>query len=551
MTLVLQGIALNDEPMSQPLIGRFDERGGTLGRSESATFTLPDPQRLISRLQAQILFQDEGYWIESVSAANSTLHNGRPLSAGMRILLRDGDELRIGGYTLVVAFENDEVSASILRGRTLIIQPPRPLIAPTAAPAAAQNPWSPAESLRSSQAHAASSVMPDSAPTPAIPVGAPADVQPSGKPAGAQKPVDHEPSWSERTVIRPLTDPNTVPAAAQKPSSPAESLRSSQASAASSVMPNDATKPAVPMCAPADGQPHTEPAGAQKRVSDESRWSEPTLMMQRPGPLTVPRVGPAAEQKLLSPAEALLSSQPPATSSVTPHNAATPAVHGGANWQPSAKPGGAQKVLSDDPLWRAFLEGVGIELPNGLSPEFMRLVGTLLRIAIEGTHRLVTMRATAKEEIRADMTRIQPQGNNPLKFAPDGTAALQFLLQSPVRGFLAGPSALQETMIDLQSHQVAMTAGMLSAVEAVLDGFDPSKVEALLTTWSVLDSFRPTHRRARLWELYVEHYRSLREDAQEVFKRVCAEAFRKAYEEAQGRSTDAAHAGSMPPEPKP
>jgi FHA domain-containing protein len=236
---------------------------------------------------------------------------------------------------------------------------------------------------------------------------------------------------------------------------------------------------------------------------------------------------------------------------VAPHNAATPAVHGGANWQPSAKPGGAQKVLSDDPLWRAFLEGVGIELPNGLSPEFMRLVGTLLRIAIEGTHRLVTMRATAKEEIRADMTRIQPQGNNPLKFAPDGTAALQFLLQPPVRGFMAGPTALQETMIDLQSHQVAMTAGMLSAVEAVLDGFDPPKIEALLTTRSVLDSFLPTNRRARLWELYVEHYHSLREDAQEVFKRLGAEAFRKAYEDAQGRSTDAAHTGSMPPEPKP
>ena len=38
MNLVLQGTALNDEPMSQPLIGRFDERGGTLGRSDSATF---------------------------------------------------------------------------------------------------------------------------------------------------------------------------------------------------------------------------------------------------------------------------------------------------------------------------------------------------------------------------------------------------------------------------------------------------------------------------------------------------------------------------------
>jgi predicted component of type VI protein secretion system len=136
MTLVLQGTKLNDEPLSQPLIGRFDERGGTIGRSDNATFTLPDPERLISRVQAQILFRDEGYWVEHISSASSTLHNGRPLSAGMRILLSEGDELRIGGYTLAAAFESNEASATVLRGRTVIMQPAGPPTKPRAAPAA-------------------------------------------------------------------------------------------------------------------------------------------------------------------------------------------------------------------------------------------------------------------------------------------------------------------------------------------------------------------------------------------------------------------------------
>lgn len=121
MTLVLLGIALNDEPMSQPLVGRFDERGGTLGRSETATFTLPDPERIISRSQAEIVHRDAVYWIENVSGARPMLHNGRALSAGMRVLLREGDELRVGGYTLVVAFEDDPASATVLRGRTLVM----------------------------------------------------------------------------------------------------------------------------------------------------------------------------------------------------------------------------------------------------------------------------------------------------------------------------------------------------------------------------------------------------------------------------------------------
>lgn len=136
MTLVLQGRTLNDEPLSQPLTGRFDERGGTVGRSDNATFTLPDPERLISRVQAQILFGDEGYWIEQVSTANSTLHNGRALSAGMRVLLSEGDELRMGGYTLIAAFESDEASATVLRGRTVIVPPAGPPTRPRAAPAA-------------------------------------------------------------------------------------------------------------------------------------------------------------------------------------------------------------------------------------------------------------------------------------------------------------------------------------------------------------------------------------------------------------------------------
>jgi len=43
MSLVLRVLSLNEEPLSRPLIGRFDERGGQIGRSDNATFTLPIP----------------------------------------------------------------------------------------------------------------------------------------------------------------------------------------------------------------------------------------------------------------------------------------------------------------------------------------------------------------------------------------------------------------------------------------------------------------------------------------------------------------------------
>jgi predicted component of type VI protein secretion system len=379
MTLVLRGMSLNEEPLTRPLVGRFDERGGTMGRSDNATFTLPDPERMISRTQAQVLHRDEGYWIENVSTASPILHNGRPLSAGMRVMLRDGDELRIGGYTLQAAFEDDETSATILRGRSL-----------------------------------------------------------------------------------PQAD---------------------SAQAAAQLRP----PPAEPTPAPAARAPQ-----------------------------------PAA-----------------ATPSATPLPAARPA------------PLAPQADMSAERLWRAFIEGAEIDasLSGAPSTELLGAIGAMMRIAVAGIHRLITMRAMAKDEMQAQMTVIQVRDNNPLKFAPDGLVALQMLLQPPARGFLPGQAALRDALVDLQSHQVGVMAGTRAALEGVLDRFDPAKLETLLKRPSMLDSLRPAQRRARLWNAYLEHYRSLREEAQQDFERFFGEAFREAYE-AQVRSLEAAHEAASSAAPR-
>ena len=345
MPLVLQGIALDEQPMSQPLIGRFDERGGTLGRSDTVTFTLPDPERMISRVQAQILHRDEGYWIENVSAATPILHNGRPLSAGMRVLLREGDELRVGGYTLRTTFEGDETSATILRGRTVIT-------------------------------HAS--------------------------------------------------------------------------------------------------------AGSATRG--------PTT-----GPMPTPGGAPVSTE------------------------------------------------VSGDDLWRGFLEGAGITTPQPtrVSVDLLGTVGSMLKIAIEGLYRLVAMRALAKDDLQARMTMLQVRDTNPLKFAPDAGTALQLMLKPPARGFLAGPAALRDALLELESHQAAVTAGMRSALAAVLDRFDPLRLEATLEGKSVFESLRPARHKARLWELYLQQFRSLRREAQEDFQHFFGQAFREAYD-ARTRHPDVA-----------
>ena len=353
MTLVLRGMTRDEEPMSQPLIGRFDERGGTLGRSDDATLTLPDPERLISRIQAQILHRDAHYWLENLSAASAVLHNGRPLSAGMRVILSEGDELTVGEYALQAAFENDATSATILRGRT---------------------------------------------------------------------------------VVPPVQD---------TPSPPVKTSKT----------PSNALVPEV-------GEPLAEPP-----------WSSAELT--------------------------------------------------------TAGPEGPES------LWRGFLQGAGIEgssLPGVPTPQLLSSIGEMLKIAVGGLQRLVTMRARAKNEMQALMTMIAPRDNNPLKFSPDAQMALQMLLQPPSRGFLDGPAALRTALAELQSHQVGMTAGMQAVLQAVLDRLDPEKLATLQARRSMFDFLWPARRRARLWDSYLSQYRSLREETKDNFQRFFGEVFREAYE---------------------
>lgn len=424
MTLVLRGVTLNEEPISRPLVGRFDERGGTLGRSDDATLTLPDPERMISRLQAQIVHADSHYWIENVSAASAILHNGRPLGTGMRVVLHHGDELRIGGYTLEAAFEDDESNATILSGRTII---PRVDTIPAGRRAGPPQP---------------------SAPTP--------PAAPSAMPAATP----------------PAMPPATPPAARPAPVPPAPAARPESV-------------PPAPAARPASQAPEFPKAGTELHAT----LSEPLQGSQA-----------AAFQ---------------------------------------AQGGGI------DVLWRAFMEGAGIEAPLTPSRELLGKIGEMMRIAVGGIQRLVTMRARAKSEMQADMTMIQSRDNNPLKFSPDPAQALQMLLQPPARGFLAGPAALRDAVTDLQSHQVGMTAGMRSVLQAVLDRLDPAKLEAQPARRSMLDLFSPARRQARLWEQYLRQYHTLREEAHDGFERIFGEVFREAYE-AQVRSLGSGGESSGP-----
>jgi len=184
-------------------------------------------------------------------------------------------------------------------------------------------------------------------------------------------------------------------------------------------------------------------------------------------------------------------------------------------------------------LWAAFCEGARIRLdpPQGLNPELMRVIGSVLRTAVEGSLQLMSVRAATKHELRAEVTVIQSRNNNPLKFSPDAQSALEQLLQPPLRGFLAGPAAMSDAMHDLIGHAIGTMAGTRAALEGVLRRFAPGELESKLSAKSMLDSVLPINRKAKLWELYLQHFEAIRDEAQDDFHTLFGKAFLAAYEQ--------------------
>jgi FHA domain-containing protein len=184
-------------------------------------------------------------------------------------------------------------------------------------------------------------------------------------------------------------------------------------------------------------------------------------------------------------------------------------------------------------VWNALCEGAGVRLepPANTGPAFMRVVGMMLRASVEGTVQLMAMRQATRQELQAQVTVIRPRNNNPLKFAPDGQSALEQLLQPAVRGFLPGPAAVTDAMHDLLGHAIGTMAGTRAALEGVLKRFGPQELEAKLAGHSMLDSVLPMNRKAKLWELYLQHYDAIRDEAQEDFHTLFGRAFLAAYEQ--------------------
>lgn len=489
---------------------QFDELGGSIGRADSNQLVLPDQDRTISRLHAQLVFRNGGYALIDLGA-NAVLHNGQPIGHGREVAIQAGDAIEIGGYKIAVSlaspiarehdpfagFESDMAAASGSYPRTIpppALRPASPAAAPAAkapapytpAPAAGiPDDWDPfAADQPPAFAAGHSSATPFSTPFAApLPVVAPAAL---AMPGG-------EPSLDDLFGLGAPVTPAPAPAASGHDHVPEMNVPWTGVFAVPKPQPAPVGLTALPLDEPLD-------LGLDLALE----VAEPVT--QAPAPADRAAFTPAAT--------------PAATpTALTAAAAARPAP-------PPELPADAQALVG------AFLDGLGVDdlRLRPLTPEAMRELGQVLRAYTHGTMDLLVARGALKKEVRADVTMMAAQANNVLKFSPTVEFALQHLLATRRSGFMGSLDSVEDAFEDLKSHQLGVMAGMHAALQGVLKRFDPAEIEKKVGSQSGLFGLVSSGRKAKLWELFQEMYGQSASQAREEFDDLFGKAFAREYD---------------------
>ncbi|MBT2324390.1 type VI secretion system-associated FHA domain protein TagH [Variovorax paradoxus] len=498
-------VKLRGAPVGRAVSAQFGPAGGTIGRADTNTLVLDDPDRTVSRVHAQVLCRGEQFFVVD-RGSNPMVHNGAALGSGKEAPLADGDRLTIGGFELSV----QQVAAAA-----------DPL------GAFASSPGGPVATDDDPFADLLAGLGPATPPAPAH-RAAPEDASPLPDPfaggAGSGRPTDIDP-------FADLLAP--APSGAAKSSGGAGAL-------------DDFSDMAAPPAGKAAGIDAlfggTRGNGMGGDPLAHSPLADPVMQPNTAGagdPFAAlqgnAQVAPAARSDHLPigqygyvPPKATT----PPIAATAPPAAPLPRAAPVAAAAPASIP-----ATSPDALLAAFLRGLGSthQMPEMLTPGVMERIGVVLRAATEGTLQLLLTRQEFKRELRAEVTMIAAQANNPLKFSPSAEVALAHLLGPGMRGFMPAEAAMRDAFDDLRAHQFGVMVGMRAALAHVIERFAPDELEKKIAAKSALDSLFAANRKAKLWDQFTALYGGIASEAEDDFHTLFGKAFLQAYEEQMAR----------------
>ncbi len=350
-------------------------------------------------------------------------------------------------------------------------------------------------------------------PTPVSPTASPwSSPQPSSSPprSSGTTPVGVTPSGTDRTVPLPA---DAVMEALQEITPPGATPRPTPDSAYDA---SSAQTEALPI--PPGGLPWES-----ESRSHQSPSQPPPVHPAPHIPKTPSRVPPHPAPAATTGTEAYRQS--PTPPSHTPF--VSPSVMSSA-----AETDNLQTALA---ALKAFWQGAGLPI-EAIRPQtdpfsVLKTAGIAFRRAIMGIREALMARSAVKSELGLVQTSIRPLANNPLKFSVTTEEAILALLSNQSSAYLPPEQALAASFEDLHGHQVALVAGVQSALRRFAERLDPAAIEADLGPPSLWDRLFPRRRQARCWELLWLRYADIMRETEEDFQSLFGQAFQRAYNE--------------------
>lgn len=474
----------------------------SIGRSERNDWVLPDPERHLSKTHCVISLENGCYVLTDLSA-NGVFINGaqQPTTRDSRITLTDGDEFRLGDYRISVeeiamalpdempaggnySAGNDPLDIDLLDDP--LGRPPDPSFS---------HPITPVPMTRRQEDPF------DRADT------------------GSQGPIGDEDLFSGRKPASNWSGPS----------------QPDHADAPRHAMP-------VPRRVTAANPQAVDFDALDALIGDLS--IQPHGRVAQPSPLATPAPAPqqaspaAAFDDLLPPASPV-DTTPPAEAWPPAGRAASPAERKPSPGPPPQAPDAqaARREMADGvgpEAMRAalslFLQGAGV--PQNRAPDdpeaTLRHLGHVFRALTEGVREVLMSRAAVKGELRVEQTLLKSNNNNPLKFSFSTEEAMMALLQTGRPGYMPPLAAAREAFDDIKMHELAVMAGVQTALINLLHRFDPEALEVRLQQ-GMLVSMLPAARKARLWDRFRELYKTIATESEDDFQAVFGRGFAKAY----------------------
>jgi type VI secretion system FHA domain protein len=547
MNLTLEVVSPNARDLGAACRRTFSAVGGRIGRAPDCDWVLGSPY--VSRHHATVHYIDGGYFIEPMGENGVGVNRPDALLPQMaRYSLKDGDRLFIDEYEITVSLPVAQAasafapaaSASPLLGDPFAPAPsagPRlsdpfepsgddldplkhitarvPSLSNVTAPRQ-QTSWNHSSSLDD---HFTPPVAPLAAPPPMSGGGIPDDwdktsfgrrpPEPPRTPPPAAAPAIPD-DWDKTSFGRPRADFMSPPGAAPVPPSVAQPPRPAPPTHAPRVPPSVTAPPPSATTPPASG-PVAPAVPPPARVAAAS------------GASAAPPVRPGVR----TPVWPIPSESAPASKPVTSAPPASPAVARPA-YPAAAAAGAAEATAGGNFDVDNFLRSAGVD-PASLAPETAESLGYILRTVIQGVIDVLQARAEIKGQFHLPVTVVKRAENNPLKFAVNAEDALNTLLGRRNPAYLAPIDAFEDAFDDIRFHQLAMLAGMRAGFEAVMERFDPERLQADFDRRGKAGLLAMASK-ARYWELYGEMFSDLAADRDKTFRRLFGEDFASAYE---------------------